>query len=49
MKVLKQKNTLEKFLTNAEVYLELRQISTMEFFGLIIFVKKLHRRFLIGF
>ena len=48
-KVLKQKNTLEKFITDAEVYLELRQIPTMEFFGLTFFAKKLHRRFLIGF
>ena len=30
MKVLKQKNTLEKFITNAETYLEPRQISKIE-------------------
>ena len=39
MKVLKQKNTLDKFITNAEAYLEPRQISTMELFGLTIFTK----------
>ena len=40
MKVLKQKNTLEKFITNAEAYLEPRQISTIELFGLTVFAKK---------
>ena len=39
MKVLKQKNTLEKFITNVEAYLEPPQISTMELFGLTIFAK----------
>ena len=34
MKVMKQKNTLRKFITNAETYLEPRRISTMELFGL---------------
>ena len=41
MTVLKQKNTLEKFITNAEMYLEPRQIS--------IFAQKLHHLFSIGF
>ena len=36
-------------LTNAETYLDLRQISTMEFFGLIIFAKNIHHRFSIRF
>ena len=36
MKVLKQNNTLEKFVTNAETHLEPREISTMELFGLTI-------------
>ena len=49
MKVLKQKNTLEKFITNAEVYLEPHQISRMELFGLTVFAKKLHHRFSTGF
>ena len=49
MKVLKQKNTLKKFITNAEAHLEPRQISTTELFDLIIFAKKLHHRFSIGF
>ena len=39
MKVLKQKNTSEKFITNAEAYLT-RQISKMEPFGLTVFTKK---------
>ena len=33
MKVLKQKYTLKKFITNAETYLEPRQLSKMELFG----------------
>ena len=49
MKMLKQKNTLEKFVTNAETYLEPHQISKMELFRLTIFVKNLHHRFSIGF
>ena len=49
LKVLKPKDTLEKFITNAEAYLEPCQISRMEFFGLTIFAKKLHHRFSIGF
>ena len=40
MKVLKQKNTSEKFITNAEAYLEPRQKSTMELFVLTVFAKK---------
>ena len=40
MKVLKKKNTLEKFITNAETYLEPRQISTMELFDLTVFAKR---------
>ena len=48
MIVLKQKNTIEKFIANAEAYLGHRQISMMELFGLIIFGKKLHYTFLIG-
>ena len=36
MKVLKQNNTLEKFVTNAETHLEPHEISTMELFGLTI-------------
>ena len=39
MKLLKQNNTLEKFVTNVEAYLEPRQISTMELFRLTIFTK----------
>ena len=39
MKVLKQKNTLEKFVTT-EAYLEPQQISTMELSGLTVFAKK---------
>ena len=39
MKVLKQKNTLEKFITNAEAYIKCHQISTMELFGLAVFAK----------
>ena len=49
MKVLKQKNTLGKFMANAEAYLEPRQTSKMELFGLTIFAKKFHHRFSIGF
>ena len=37
MKMLKQKKTLEKFITNAETYLEPRQIFTMELFDLNYF------------
>ena len=49
MNVLKQRSALEKFINNAGTYLEPRQISTMELFGLTIFAKKLHHRFSIGF
>ena len=49
MTVPKQKNTLDKSINNAETYLEPRQISTMELFGLTICAKKLHHRFSIGF
>ena len=49
MQVMKQKNPLEKFITNAEAYLKPLQISTMELFGLTVFAKKLHLRFSIGF
>ena len=49
MTVLKQKNTIGTFIANAEAYLGPRQISMMERFGLIIFGKKLHYTFLIGF
>ena len=49
MKVLKQKNNLEKFISNAETYLEPPQMSKMELLGLTIFDKKLHHRFSIGF
>ena len=44
MKVMKQKNPLGKFITNAEAYLEPLQIFTMELFGLTVFAKKLHHR-----
>ena len=40
MKMLKQKNTLEKYITNAEMYLEPCQKSTMEIFVLTVFAKK---------
>ena len=40
MKVLKQKNTSEKYITNAEMYLEPCQKSTMELFVLTVFAKK---------
>ena len=40
MKVLKQTNTSEKFITNAEAYLEPRQKSTMELFVLTVFAEK---------
>ena len=36
MKVVKQKNNVEKFITNAEAYLESCQISKIELFGLSI-------------
>ena len=49
MKILKQKNTLKKFMTDAETYLEPCQISKMKLFGLTIFAKKFHYRFPIGF
>ena len=49
MKVLKQKNILEKFITNAEAHLEPCQISKMELFGITIFAKNHHHRFLTGF
>ena len=49
MKVMKQKNPLGKFITNAEAYLEPLQISKMELFGLTVFAKKLHHRFSIWF
>ena len=39
MQVLKQKNTLEKFIANAEANLEPRQVYTMELFGLTVFAK----------
>ena len=39
MQVLKQKNTLEKFMANAEANLEPRQVSTMELYGLTVFAK----------
>ena len=42
MKVLKQKSALEKSITNAEEYLELRQIPTMELFG---FRQNVHHRY----
>ena len=42
MKVLKQKKTLAKYITNAEAYLEPSQISTIKPFGLTVFAKKLH-------
>ena len=48
MKVLKQKNTLEKFITNADTYLEPREISTMELFGLIVSTKKFIIDFRLG-
>ena len=40
MKVLKQKNTSEKYITNAEAHLEPHQKSTMELFVLTVFAKK---------
>ena len=49
MKVMKQKNPLEKFITNAKAYSEPLQISTMELFGSTVFAKTLHHRFAIGF
>ena len=49
MKVLKQKNTLEKSITNGETYLEPCEISKMDLFGLTIFAKKFYHRFSIGF
>ena len=49
MKVLKQKNALEKFISNAETYLEPHQISKIELFGVTILAKKLHHRYWIGF
>ena len=39
---------LEKFITNAETYLEPRQISTMELFGLIVSTKKFIIDFRLG-
>ena len=39
------KNTVEKFIINAEAYLEPCQMSTMELFGVTVFAKKLHHRF----
>ena len=45
MKKLKQKNTLKKFKTNAEAYLEPRQMSTMELSGWTAFAKNLHHKF----
>ena len=38
--MLKQINTLEKFITNAEAYLEPCQIFTMELFVLTVLAKK---------
>ena len=49
MKVLKQKNTLRKFITNADTYLEPRQMSMMELFGLIIFAKDINHIVSVGF
>ena len=54
MKVLKQKNPLHKFVTNAEAYLEPSQIYTMKLFcenssRLNFFDKNLHHRFSPGF
>ena len=49
IKVLKQKNTSEKLMTNAETYLKPRQIFKIELFGLTIFAKKFHHRFSTGF
>ena len=49
MKVLKQKNILEKFIINAEAHLDSRQISAMEPFDLTVFAKKVHHRFSFGF
>ena len=43
------RRALQKFITNAETYLEPRQISTMELFGWTIFAKKFHHRFSIEF
>ena len=40
LKVLKQKNTLEKSITNLEAYLEPRQISAMELFVVTVFARK---------
>ena len=38
--MLKQINTLEKFITNAEAYLEPRQIFTMELFVSTVLARK---------
>ena len=40
MKVFQQTNTSEKYITNAEMYLEPSQKSTMELFVLTVFAKK---------
>ena len=45
--VLKQKNTLEKFIINAEMYLKPCQISTMELFGLTVSANDVYHRSLI--
>ena len=49
IKVLKQKNTLERFITTAVAYLEPRQISMMKTFGLTTFTKKSIIDFRLGF
>ena len=49
MKMLKQKNILEKFIANAEAYLEACPISKMELFGLTIFAKTLNHKLSIWF
>ena len=49
MKVLKHKNTLERFITTAVAYLEPRQISMMKMFGLTTFTKKSIIDFRLGF
>ena len=49
MKMLKQKNILEKFITNVEAYLEPCPISKMELFGITIFAKGLNHKLSIWF
>ena len=48
MKVLQQTNTSEKYITNAEMYLEPSQKSTMELFVLTVFAKKSITDFRLG-